>query len=113
MAGYVEGRASLPRIGARGLLGVVQPARRVHRAGAEQHVEVAELVLDRGDDLGSPALSADIVAGCHEGARQQPAAGELAVVARTLAQPWRVNRPGLAAQDHPVDGGELRQAWAG
>ena len=109
MAGDVERGARLAGIGADGLGHVVQPAGRVHRTGAEQHVIVAQHVLDRRDQLQPAALRADILACRHEGAGQQALAGELAVIARPLAQPGGVDRPCLGAQDDPVDAAEFVQ----
>ena len=107
MAGDVERRARLARIGAVEVGRPVDAAGRVHRAGAEQHVDLAEGRLDLGDHLQPPALRLHVVAGVHEGAGHQAAARELAVVARPLAQPRTVDRPGLALQDDAVDRAEL------
>ena len=56
MPGDVERRARLPRIGALGFRRILDPARRVHRAGAHQHIDLAQRRLDRRDHLEPPAL---------------------------------------------------------
>jgi len=45
MSGHVEWGPRLPRIGALGLGVVVDPARRIHRAGAEQDIDFAHASL--------------------------------------------------------------------
>ena len=109
MAGDVERRAGLAGIGAGGLGGVLDLARRVHGTGAHQHVVIAQPVVHRRDQLGAAALRADIFARGHEGAGQQAAAGQGAVIAGTVAQPGGVDRPGLRAQDDAVDARELAE----
>jgi len=51
VAGDIERRASLPRVGALDLFGVVDRAGRVHCAGAEQDVDISQCALDGADHL--------------------------------------------------------------
>ena len=85
MAGDVERRARLARIGARGLrrrprCGSPGPSN--WRTSARRN---RATLLDRGDHLQPPPLRADIVAGAHERARQQ-AAGARAGRSRRAAR---------------------------
>ncbi len=109
MAGDVERRPCLSWISARGFGGIVDLAGRVHRAGAHQHVVIAQFIVDGGDQFGAAALRADIIAGGHERAGQQTASGQSAIVSRPLAEPFRVDGPRLGTQDHAIDAGEFAQ----
>ena len=62
VAGDVERCAGLARIGARDLLAVLDAAGWVHRAGAKQHIDLAQRRLDSCDHLQPPPLGLDIVA---------------------------------------------------
>ena len=109
MAGNVKRRTRLTRIGACGLVRIVHAARRIHGAGTQQHIVVAEPIFDRGNHFGAAPLRTDIVARAHEHTWQQPAPGEFAIIAWTFTQPRRMDGPGLAAQYDPVDTCELGQ----
>src|ERR1051325_264315 len=92
----VEWRARLARIGAFRLCRILRPARRIHRAGAQQYVDLAQRVLDHRDHLKTAAAGLHIIAGADERAAQQTATGELTVIPGTLAQPGSVDGPRLA-----------------
>src|ERR1051326_8369485 len=87
----VEWRARLTRIGAFSLGRILDPARRIHRAGAQQYVNLAQRVLDRRNHLKTAAAGLHIIAGADERAAQQTATGELTVIPGTLAQPGRMD----------------------
>jgi Asp-tRNA(Asn)/Glu-tRNA(Gln) amidotransferase A subunit family amidase len=53
---------------------------------------------DRDDHFEPPPRRLHVITCADERPGQQPSAGELAVVARPLAQPGSVDRPGLALQ---------------
>src|SRR5215472_7085844 len=107
MAGDIERRASLPRIGALDRFGVIDTAGRVHGAGAEQDVNFAQCALHGSDHLQASAPRLHIVARAEERPGHQPAPGEPTIVSSPLPQPRAVYCPSLALQDHAVDSGEL------
>ena len=66
MAGYIERRASLSRIGALYRFGLVDTAGRVHCAGAKQDVNFAQRGFDRSDHLQASAPRLHIIARAQE-----------------------------------------------
>jgi hypothetical protein len=70
MAGDVERRPRLPGICPLGLRGILDAARRVHRAGAQQHIDLAQRIVDRRNHLVSPASGLDVIAGAEERPRK-------------------------------------------
>src|SRR5689334_2818427 len=103
MARDVEGGARLPRISPLGRFRILDLARRVHCAGAEEHIDLAERLVDGGNHLEPATTRLNVIPGPDKRAGEQPTPREPAVITRSLAQPRRMDRPCLALQDHPVD----------
>ncbi len=110
MSGEIERRARLARIGPRHVRRIVEPRGGVHAVHRQQHVDIAERVIDRVDHPGAALLRAHVFAGGEEGAAQNLAAGRRRIVARPLAQPFGVHLPPFRMHDHPLRRHELLQA---